>query len=113
MSAIPKENRTAVKISQDEIADMAYESDSSSDFVGRFYRRLCGAIVDQDNVEATAFAECNKKTWSEICERVMTLDRKSGRNVMPGGIWMNVGPSTNDDLEDYWFYPPEFEEVKS
>ncbi len=64
------------------------------------YRTLI--FPDWDRIKTVkGYPECGVEMWKYICRLFMEFDKKFHLNVMPGGLWMNTGFSSNRDLDDW------------
>jgi len=59
-------------------------------------------LPDWDRIEAIeGFPEAGNDLWKLICRQFIEFDQKHHPDVFKGGIWMNNGFSSNDNLEPW------------
>lgn len=60
------------------------------------------AIPDLDSVKkVNGFPESGRELWKFICKGFIRFDRKHHPKVFAGGIWLNNGFATNDQLSPW------------
>lgn len=68
------------------------------DFVLDFYR---GIFPRWDEIEViNSWPSIGKKDWGRLCKVCQKVDTRCHPDVLPGGVWMNKGPSARDNIPE-------------
>lgn len=93
---------------QDVIENASDEN--QQEFALAMYRHLYGDEWD-DVKKLKGFPRAGKEVSNEIWKKAVAIDREKHPDVMPGGLWLNNGFSTDETLDPWEVVPCEYAHV--
>jgi len=94
-----------MKLDKDKIDRLFEEEEHQAHVMVGLYKMV---FPNWDNIKSVdGFPTIGKKGAYYLAEKFMAFDRRHHPNVMPGGIWLNNGFSSDDTLDAFEVIPCE------
>ena len=87
------------KLTKQKIDDIFQNAEIQSDYWFSLYRHV---FPEWDNIESIdGHPRTSKNTSNYIFDKAIAFDKENHPKVISGGLWMNSGFGSKDDMKDW------------